>query len=209
MPKIVPPPRVGPSLIPSGKGRRQIRVPQPHKVIMPPGKHNKLIPQKPQIFPKGHQKKLVIVPPKSVAPKMAFRSRYLSDNYNNYSNYQNYNKPLLCLDCTKAETRENERKNNTYNVKEKQNNKYNNKSNLRGNQVNQYNNIKYGRGKQENQYNKNNSRGKQENRAYQKAKSVYNNDNYKYHYINNTTDKKLKTSFVVKKDGVIISSNME
>ena len=61
MPKIVTPPRVGPSLIPPGKGRRQIRVPQPHKVVMPPGKHNKLIPQKPQIFPKGQQKKLVIV----------------------------------------------------------------------------------------------------------------------------------------------------
>lgn len=53
MPKIVPPPRLGPSLISPGKGRRQIRVPQPHKVVMPPGKHNKLITN----IPKGTTKK--------------------------------------------------------------------------------------------------------------------------------------------------------
>ena len=155
---------------------------QPPKIV-PPGKQNILVPQKPQIFPRGPQNKNIsIAPPKPVVPIKGFRSRP-----------KNEAEQVLCPDCAKEKAslcpdcaRENaslcpdcsrEEASKTYQPTGGRNN-------LRG---------------------KSEKNGKYSSKTYQNKD--FNDDNYKYHEINETTDKNKKSLFYVKKEGVIISTN--
>ena len=213
-PKVVPP-RIPPRVIPPGQqkklipsqpprvvmppGQQKKLVPsQPPRVVMPPGQQKKLVPSQPPrvVMPSGQQKKLVpqrpqFVPKGPVAPKIippsvkGFRSR--PNNLN--EDEENNEKPLLCPDCARAEAeeeaKEKQKENDTNNYREKQ--PYQSRTNIP-------------RGKPENKYN---------SKTYQKPKSDFNQDHYKYHEINDTTDDSKRTGFIVKKAGIVISSNLD
>ena len=171
--------------------------------VIPPGQQKKVVPAQPKVAPRGP-----MAPPKSVVPtkisKMGFRSR--PQNNLNEDDEDN-EKPLLCPDCARAEEEEAAQAEAEAEVEveadaeEEQNNRYETKT------------MNY-RQRQVNQNKKNNSRGKYENkyssRTYQKkGGSECNLDHYKYHEIDDITDERKRGGFIVKKGGVVISSNLE
>ena len=203
-PKIVPPgqqrkitPAQPPKIVPPGQ-QKKIVPPQPPKPAMPPSQQNKLVPQKPQVFPRGPQNKNIpIIPiPKPVAPVKAFRSRP-----------KNETEQVLCPDCSKENVslcpdcaRENvslcpdcARENASLCpdcAKEEVSKTYQpnaDRNNLRA---------------------KPEKKEKFSSKTYQNQNKDYNEDNYKYHEINVTTENNKKSFFCVKKQDVIISTNI-
>ena len=203
-PKVVPTSKIPPKVLPPGQQKKMIP-PQPPRVVMPPGQQKKIVPPQPPrvVMPPGQQKKLVpprpqVVPKGPVAPKVVppsvkgFRSRPKNLN----EDEENNEKPLLCPDCARAEAEEVE-------AEEKQ----------RKNDTNDANDTNDYRGKQHYQSRTNIPQGKSENKynskTYQKPKSDFNHDHYKYHEINVTTDDSKRTGFIVKKAGIVISSTLD
>ena len=187
----------------------------PPKVVMPPGQQKKMVPGKPiqpQIMPLGPQK---IIPPKTVAPR-GFRSRPQQGG----NQVLRARKGDICPDCLKKQkavlcpdcSREEEEKKKAYQNKANKS-QYSNKANeskafneaKSSNDSKQYqrkdftNNLK---GKKET--------GKYSSKTFQKKGDFDKDlDNYKYHEINETTENNLKSIFIVKKEGVIISTNKD
>ena len=154
----------------------------------------KLIPPpKPEVFPRGpHNKKIAIAPPMFEVPKKGFRNRpkteVLCPDCVRESTLcpDCVRQSSLCPDCAKESTLcpdcAREEASKTYQPSSV-------KDNLRG-KVDKKQNEKYS------------------SKTYQnKSSKDYNEDNYKYHEINETTDKNKKSLFYVKKEGVIISTN--
>ena len=177
--KMVPgqPPRV--VMLP---GQQKKMVPgQPPRVVMPPGQHKKMVPgQPPKVAPRGPQNN-PIVPPKSVLPKKGFRTRPQQSSYDRrYETneyYSNYNNQNGYILCPDCQRKEEAFR--TYQQRD-------NKSNVRGKSENRF--MTYN------------------NKNYQRISNDANLDNYKYHEINETTEKNKISHFVVKKGDVIISS---
>ena len=152
---------------------------------MPPVKQNKLVPQKPQVMPRGPlNKNIPVIPtPKPAVPIKAFRSRPKNETELVLCPDCAKEKISLCPDCTKESASlcpncAREEASKTYQPNAGRNN-------LRGNSDK---NEKYN------------------SKTYQNKD--FNDDNYKYHEITETTEKNKKSFFYVKKEGVIISTNI-
>ena len=181
--KITPaqPPRV---VMPPGQ-QKKITPAQPPRAVMPPVKQNKLVPQKPQVMPRGPlNKNIPVIPtPKPVVPIKAFRSRPKNETEQVLCPDCAKEKVSLCPDCARESASlcpdcAREEVSKTYQPNAGRNN-------LRG---------------------KSEKKEKYSSKTYQNKD--FNDDNYKYHEINETTEKNKKSFFYVKKEGVIISTNI-